>query len=159
MRDRYPSVINLGTHPLIISSQNIQKSVFLVCNHSSQKIQKSQRTSQRTIGSLSGTFMRTARFFKDFEITDGYLILKSFQRTRTESSLILERTRTSNSLKIQRAAQHWFILHTRSTLPQHPPYYLGAGSCIVRPPPHGFGPRWLGILGSIITPAIGAHPG
>jgi hypothetical protein len=61
--------------------------------------------------------MRTARFFKDFEITDGYLILKSFQRTRIESSLILERTRTSNSLKIQRAAQHWFILHTRSTLP------------------------------------------
>jgi hypothetical protein len=28
MRDRYPSCINLGTHPLIIGSQNIQKSVF-----------------------------------------------------------------------------------------------------------------------------------
>jgi hypothetical protein len=28
MRDRYPSVINLGTHPLTISSQNIRKSVF-----------------------------------------------------------------------------------------------------------------------------------
>jgi hypothetical protein len=101
------------------------------------------------------------QFFKDFEITNDYLILKRFQRTRTESSLSLESLKNQNQQFFKNSKGCTTLVHTPySQHPtQHPPYYLGAGSCVVRPPPHGFGPRWLGILGSITTPAIGAHPG